>query len=137
MPTVDFAWVKAQLTESKTRAQSGNAVLALLEAWDKLDLTEAAVEDTLALFEKLARTESLVKTAEGEWVQARAGFVRKADTVQVKAGAFKGPKGVALNGRTGVVVALRYGDVVVDLTDDKGPVGKGLHFKPEDILIKR
>ena len=37
------------------------------------------------------------------------------------------------NGRRGVVVGVRYGDVIVKMTDGKEPALEGAHYPPQKL----
>lgn len=137
MPTVDFHWVRAQLAEAKAKEVAGNAAIALLQEWSAMNLPEQSKEDALLLFEKLARTITLVEPTDAVWIPGRRGAMVRAQQIRVRSDAYEGAKGVALNGREGVVVALRSGDVIINLTDKKGPIAEGIHVDPEKLLIKQ
>ena len=61
---------------------------------------------------------------------------KKGDVVRVKADGYPGTTGQAHNGRVGVVIAIRSGDIIVDITDELEPAIKGAHHLPE-VLEKR
>jgi hypothetical protein len=51
----------------------------------------------------------------------------------VRADAFEGQLGTLHNGRRGVVVGVRYGDVIIKTTDGKTPVLEGAHYPPDKL----
>jgi hypothetical protein len=58
------------------------------------------------------------------------GQIKVADVVRVKPDAFDGELGETHNGREGVIVAIRSGDVIFRSTDDKKPLLDGTHYSP-------
>lgn len=137
MPKVDIDWVKAQFTKINIHKGTGLAVIELLKTWEVLDIKKPEVVKTvLAVFSELAQGHAIVPADEFTWVQARRGDIKVRDIVRVKSDAFAGDAGHAHNGRTGVVIAIRSGDIIVDLTDEQEPEVKGAHYQP-DLLEKR
>jgi len=132
MPSVDFDWVKAQLTEAKIKRGPGDAVLKLLEAWEKVTIEDEKLqEEALRILSVVAMGHSLLAPyADEVWIEATPGQIKVADQVRVKSDAFTGDTGRTHNGRRGVVVAVRYGDIIVRSTDDKKPVLDGAHYSP-------
>jgi hypothetical protein len=65
------------------------------------------------------------------WVPVRPGDIRVAEKVRVRFDAFGGELGTIHNGRVGVVVGVRYGDVIIKTTDGKEPVLEGAHYPPD------
>jgi hypothetical protein len=140
MPEVNFEWIKQQLEEAKAKVGSGNAAMALLEAWAKIpNLSESMSKEAVALFSKLALNEALSTPQVDKnevWVQARAGQLVVGDEVRVATNAFKDATGAIHNGRRGKIIAIRYGDVIFKATDGKQPDLEGVHYSP-DRLEKR
>ena len=132
MPSVDFDWVKEQLTEAKVRRGPGDAVLKLLEAWDKLTIEDEKMqEEALRILSVVALGHSLLAPyADEVWIEATPGQIKVADQVRIKADAFTGETGRTHNGRRGVVVGVRYGDIIVRSTDNKKPLLDGAHYSP-------
>jgi ribosomal protein L21E len=86
------------------------------------------------LFSKLARYEALVPdTPDVVWVPLESGLFSVGDKVRVKSDAFKGDLGLTHNGRTGVIVGIRRGDVIVDIRDGKTPELSGFHYRPHHL----
>lgn len=134
MPQIDKQWVLEQLEAAKVKVGSGKAILKLLEAWDEIpELSDNMVEEILTVFPKLAKRHAL-KVEENEddyvWIPLQPGQVTVADVVRVKADAYSDKLGPIHNGRRGVVVAVRYGDIIVNSTDNKSPELKGVHYSP-------
>ena len=131
MPNVDFDWAKQQLTESKTKRGTGDAVLELLKAWESMSVDDEFAEDALDAFKTLALGHSLLAPYADEiWVEAVPGQLKVADRVRVKHNAFTNETGRVHNGRSGVIVAIRYGDIIVRMTDGKEPNLDGAHYSP-------
>jgi hypothetical protein len=58
------------------------------------------------------------------------------DIVRVRNDAYTGKLAPIHNGRPGVIVAIRSGDIIVNLTDMEEPEISGAHYSPE-VLEKR
>lgn len=134
MPEIDKKWIMEQLEAAKVKVGSGKAILKLLETWDTLpDLSPAMTEEVLKVFPLLAKGHAL-KVEESEddytWIDLQPGQVTVGDVVRVKADAFTDKLGPIHNGRKGTVVAVRYGDIIVNSTDGKSPELKGVHYSP-------
>lgn len=131
MSEIDYDWVKAQLTEARVRRGPGDAVLALLKAWEDIDLSDDLAKEAVTIFSKLALNHALVEDKGTEvWAPAQAGQLKVADEVRVKSDAFDGKLGKTHNGRRGKVIAIRYGDIIVNSTDNKTPNLDGAHYSP-------
>lgn len=130
MSNVDYDWVKAQLTEARIKRGPGDAVLELLKAWENIDLDESLQKEAVQIFAKVALGHVLVAKDDGPevWVPAQPGQVKVTDQVRVKADAFDGKLGKTHNGRRGVVIAIRYGDIIVNSNDNKTPKLDGAHY---------
>lgn len=123
------AWAKDQLEEyAALSASEESLVLRMLEVWwnDQLDV-HGDPWQALSVFETLARGKALEKpeqvSEDFTWVQAAPGQISKADYVRVRLDAYDGPAGLAHNGRTGRIAAIRGGDVHVMYDDSKGNLG--------------
>ena len=134
----DKDWVLQQLQSVKARKAVGDTVLKLLEVWDVAGdkMKEDAVEQTLTYFSKLAKRHVLTEDKNTKWALAGPGLINVGDEVRVKLDAFTGSTGVLHNGRIGKVVAIRYGDVIVNSSDEVAPSLSGTHFSPH-VLEKR
>ena len=132
MSSPDIDWIKSQIEAAKVRKPVGDATLKLIEMFDSFEnLTDEAKEKTIQLFSKLALRHAWVESNKNEvWVPARPGDIRVSEVVRVRSDAFTGEMGVMHNGRKGVVVGVRYGDVIVKSTDGKAPVLDGAHYSP-------
>lgn len=132
MGNLDMGWVKTQLQAAKVRKPVGDATMKLVELFDTFELTEEHQKKTIEMFSKLAQGHAFIKENKNEvWVPCRPGDIRVAEQVRVKADAFQGEAGTLHNGRRGVVVAVRYGDVIFKSTDGKEPVLDGAHYPPD------
>ena len=131
MPDVNEQWVREQFQEAKVKVAAGKAVLKLLEAWSKLELSEKQAAESVEIFSKVALSVSIVPDKPDEvWVAAQPGFIAMGEEVRVKADAFAGELATTHNGRRGKVVGVRYGDVIVRSTDNKTPFLDGAHYSP-------
>lgn len=135
MYEIDMDWVKEQLTRNKTKKYVGDAVLSLLGSWSdvKLPPKSDSSNEVLDIFYKLAKGHALIKDEKNEtWVQVFTGSIKIADVVRIKYNAFDEKSGKnELNGRRGVIVGLRSGDIIIKTNDDILPVLDGAHVKPE------
>jgi hypothetical protein len=134
MPQIDKQWVLEQLEAAKVKVGSGKAILKLLEAWGEIpELSDKMTEEVMTIFPKLALGHVL-KVEENDddytWTPLQPGQVSVADVIRVKADAFSDKLGPIHNGRRGTVVAVRYGDIIVNSTDGKSPELKGVHYSP-------
>lgn len=143
MRNTDMDWVREQLTEAKTKRAVGDAVLLLLEVWEKIKQTSVDNDkDITEKFGKLALGYALVEPTvdglEGTWVQAMPGQMKVTDVVRVKSDAFDGDLGRMHNGRVGKIVGVRYGDIIVNSIDKKQPSLDGSHYSPHmlEILVR-
>ena len=139
MPTVDFDWVKSQLSRKKPRKISGDAAITLLNVWDGLEFpNEHQEQEALELFTSLAGNKALVAESEEKWVSAQAGFMLTVgNEVRVRADAFAGEAGRLHNGRRGRIVAKRSGDIIVKLTDGLKGDGESVHYPPSALEIRQ
>jgi hypothetical protein len=134
MPEVNYEWIREQFAEAKVKIGSGNAVLKLLEVWEKQSqLSPGLAKEAVEVFAKLALNYAL-KEAQPEvdavWVPLQPGQITVGDQVRVLSDAFDDKTGVIHNGRLGKVIAVRYGDVIFNSTDGKTPELKGVHYSP-------
>lgn len=134
MPELNREWVKEQLEAAKVKIGSAKATLKLLDTWEQLPgLSPAILKEVLDIFPKLVRGEPL-KAEESDdnyhWVDLQPGNITVGDVVRVKQDAFMEKLGTIHNGRHGVVVGVRYGDVIFNDTDGKNPPLKGVHYSP-------
>lgn len=134
MPEINKDWINEQLAAAKVKVGSGKAILRLLDAWaDMPKLSDAMLDEVLTVFPKLARGYA-VKEEENEadydWRPLQPGQINVSDVVRVKSDAFRGDIGPMHNSRVGKVIAVRYGDVIINSTDGKSPELKGVHYSP-------
>jgi hypothetical protein len=132
MSEIDLNWVKEQLTQAKTKKIVGDSVLKLLDHADTLsDMSESDFTKTIQIFSRLSLGHALIKENKNEvWVPVVPGQIKVADEVRVRSDAFSGSTGTMHNGRRGRVVAVRYGDVIFNSTDNKKPLLEGAHYPP-------
>ncbi len=137
MPKIDREWVANQLKEAKVSKTVGNIVMELLEHWNNLKVEDIKNQKQIAeIFSKLSVGIPIHVSVEKEevWVQAMAGRIKVGDEVMVKEDAFEGELATIHNGRRGRVVAVRYGDIIVNSTDDIEPRLVGTHYNPMALL---
>jgi len=131
MEPINYTWVSEQLASAKVRKMVGNSVIKLLKSWEEMEVEDKFAEETLEAFKHLALGHSLVAPYKDEvWVPVIPGQIKVADKIRVKHDAFKGKAGAVHNGRRGVVVAVRYGDIIIRSNDNKEPFLDGAHYSP-------
>jgi len=132
MPEVNFNWVRQQMQDSKVKIGTGTALLSLLELWNKLNLSENQMKETIEYFSNLALGKNIYEDKKEDeiWIPAQPGQLVVGDEVRVLSDAFSDKVGVTHNGRRGVIVAIRYGDIIFKSTDNKEPYLEGVHYSP-------
>ncbi len=134
MPEVNDEWIRQQLAAAKAKVGSGTAVLRLLEVWAKeTKLSPNLAKEAVEMFSKLALSIPLVEdkeSADEVWVPAQPGQLSVGDEVRVLRDAFTDSTGSTHNGRRGKIIAIRYGDIIVNSTDGKSPELRGTHYSP-------
>jgi hypothetical protein len=135
MGDLDMNWVKSQLQAAKVRKAVGDATMQLVELFDSIEnLTPDFRKQTVDMFSKLALGHIIIKENKNEsWIPVQPGFIKVADVVRIKADAFDGELGMVHNGRRGIVVGVRYGDVIIKSTDNLQPVLDGAHYPPQKL----
>lgn len=134
MGNLDMNWVKSQLQAAKVRKPVGDATMKLIELFDSFEMTKEYKDKTIEMFSVLAKGHIVVKEKKDEkWIPVQAGDIKVTETVRVKADAFDGQLGTIHNGRRGVVVGVRYGDVIIKSTDGKDPILDGAHYPPQKL----
>ena len=130
----DMQWLRTQLQAARVRKPVGDATLKLIELFDELELAPEHQEKTVEMFSKLVLGHAHVKDKKNEvWVPVRPGDIRVSEIVRVRADAFSGELGPMHNGRQGVVVGVRYGDVIIKSNDGKMPQLDGAHYPPDKL----
>lgn len=128
---LNMDWVKKQLQAAKVRKPVGDATMKMVEFFDSLELEEDHREKAIDMFALLAKGHAFVKENTKEvWAPVRPGDIKVTDEVRVKTDAYDGELGTFHNGRRGVVVGVRYGDVIIRTTDGKQPELDGAHYSP-------
>ena len=133
MPDVNYEWVRQQLQAVQAKVGSGNAVLKLLQVWaEENKLSPKLAKEAVDMFSKLALNIPLVedKAPDEVWVPAQPGQLTVGDEVRVLSDAFTDATGATHNGRRGKIIAIRYGDIIVNSTDGKTPELNGAHYSP-------
>ena len=140
---------EAELRENRARAEeqldvygsSGGPrllILRLLEIYWRSGLDHETRSKALGAFVELANGHALPQSAHSgfDWVPAKPGQLVVRDYVRVRTDAYPGGTGVAHNGRSGPIVSIRHGDIIVRY-DDGGPVpAMGARHSPH-VLEKR
>lgn len=115
MGKVNKDWVKNQFVQLRIKTGVGKAILRMLETWDEIDLKDQDARQALQLLTKLGMNEFIVPPNVGDaWADAEPGVIKVSDIVRVKPDAYSDPDLASIhNGRKGVIVAIRSGDVLV------------------------
>ena len=131
---IDYNWVKDQFAEAKIRIGVGKAVLELLKTWEQIDMDAEKSKQVLDIFSQVGMGHSLVTiNTEEVWVEARRGDIKVGDVVRIAHDAFDSTTGYLHNGRRGIIVAVRSGDIIFNSTDDREPKLEGVHYQPEKL----
>jgi hypothetical protein len=134
---INYEWVKQQFADAKVRVGTGKAVLELLKAWEAIDLEPEQSKNVIEVFSKVGLGHSLVPpNPEERWVDTQRGQLTVGDVIRVRHDAFNDSTGYIHNGRQGIVVAIRSGDIIFKSTDEMEPNLDGTHYRPE-LLQKR
>lgn len=136
MPEVNKDWIVKQLLASDTNKKVGDSVVELLKIWIQLgEISEDEQKEIISKFSNLALKNNIVEIEEEEvWIPARPGAIKVGDIVQVKNDSYEGELGEKHNGRRCRVVAVRYGDIVVNSIDGLKPELNGTHYPPMHLL---
>lgn len=135
-------WAVAQLKAAGISQHVEDSVMVLLTVFysQEHDVTERG--QVLDLFDSLAHLHAVVVHSNGTevWAPARLGAVSVGDNVRVRRNAFNddNPQAIYHNGRRGVIIAIRRGDIYVGYRDGREPPSPdtGLRF-PAGMLEKR
>lgn len=131
---LDRDWVISQIEAARVKRPVGNATLKLVDFIDSLNISNETKRQAFELASKIALGHAIVEDNKDEvWVPVRPGDIRTAEQVRVRSDAFSGDIGVIHNGRRGVVIGVRYGDVIVKTTDGKDPYLEGAHYSPHQL----
>jgi hypothetical protein len=137
MRKINYEWVKEQFADAKIRIGTGKAVLKMLKTWEEIEMDPAQSKEVLDILAKVGLGHALIETNKDEvWVPAQRGQISVGDVVRVAHDAFNDSTGHLHNGRRGIVVAVRSGDIIFKTTDEKEPKLDGVHYSP-DKLEKR
>lgn len=128
-------WARSQMTAADYPAPIQLAVERLLDVWWTQNHTDKTRDATLTLFEKLARNQSIIAPHDVDelWAALKPGNVVVRDQVRVKADAYRDEAGRLHNGRRGVVIAIRHGDIIIKYDDGKHPPFDGVHHSPHSL----
>jgi hypothetical protein len=134
MRKINYEWVKEQFADAKIRIGTGKAVLKMLKTWEEIEMDPNQSKEVLDILSKVGLGHALIEVNKDEvWVPTQRGQIGVGDIVRVAHDAFSDSTGHIHNGRRGVVVAIRSGDVIFKSTDEKDPVLDGVHYSPEKL----
>jgi hypothetical protein len=137
MSEVNYDWVKQQFVAAKVKKGVGLAVLDMLKAWEPVDLKPEDAKQALEILSRVALGHALVTTPSTEmWLPGAPGQMKVGDIVRIKHDAFNGPAGAGLNGRIGIIAAIRSGDIIFNSTDGQSPKIDGAHYRPQQLDIR-
>lgn len=133
---LDKKWLNNQFKLDKTDPDVVRRIMALLEASEEPTHLDDKLDEVLEKFSKLARGQMIADPEpEAKWLSGAVQTPGVGQTVRVPPDKFTGQRGQALNGRVGKVVAVRYGDVIFNTTDDLEYI-EGLRLRPHELEIK-
>jgi len=134
MRKINYDWVKEQFAMSKTRIGVGKAVLKMLKTWEEIDLPPEQSKQVLDILSQVGLGHAMVPLPTEEfWVDAQRGQLVVGDIVRVRHDAFNGELGYIHNGRRGIIVAIRSGDIIFNSSDDQNPKIDGAHYDPNKL----
>jgi hypothetical protein len=134
MRKINYEWVKEQFAHAKVRVGTGKAVLKMLKTWEEIEMDQAQSKETLDILAKVGLGHALIEINKDEvWAPAQRGQIKVGDIVRVAHDAFSDSTGHIHNGRLGIVVAVRSGDIIFKSTDLKEPFLDGVHYSPEKL----
>ena len=134
MSEVNYDWVKQQFVAAKVKKGVGLAVLDMLKAWEPVDLKPEDAKQALEILARVALGHALVTTPSTEmWLPGAPGQMKVGDVVRIRHDAFNGPAGAGLNGRVGIIAAIRSGDIIFNSTDGQSPKIEGAHYRPQQL----
>lgn len=137
MSKIDYKWVRAQFEKAHVKIGPGETVLALLKEWEKHDLDSTQLQqEAVDIFSQVALGHALVPDVDEVWVEVIPGALVVGNEVRVKADAYAGELGRLHNGRRGKVVAIRFGDVIFNSTDDMEPKLESVHYSPYNLELR-
>ena len=116
-------WELNQIDKSELSDKEKQSIKKLLSSFWALPLEDSERTNVTSAFESLVNGKAIVvETQEPQyhWEPARPGALVVRDWVRVKSDAYKGDAGLLHNGREGVIVAMRYGDIHVRYDDKHG-----------------
>lgn len=116
-------WELDQIENSKLGDKEKQSVKKLLSALWSLNLDDSERKNVSSAFDSLVNGRAIVvdePETQYRWESARPGALVVRDWVRVKSDAYKGEAGLIHNGRQGVIVAMRYGDIHVRYDDERG-----------------
>lgn len=137
-------WALDQLEDNGTYNRTEHdLIMGLLEVWWGADVAPCSGDVWRALdaFESLARGKA-IPTPEQEdirfqWVPVKPGQIKVRDYVRVKLDAYPGSAGIAHNGRSGPVVAIRSGDIQVRYEDRETTPPSGLPARHSPHVLEK
>jgi hypothetical protein len=131
---LDRDWIVSQIEAARVKKPVGNATLKIVEFVDSLNISNDTKSQAFELASKIALGHAILEEVEDEvWIPVRPGDIRTAEQIRVRADAFSGDVGAIHNGRRGVVIGVRYGDVIIKTTDGKDPYLEGAHYSPHHL----
>jgi hypothetical protein len=124
-PDQQVAWAMQQLEDAGVSDEVKNHIIPLLTVFYSQQHSIEVRSQVLDLFDSLAHLHAIRVRADGPevWVPARAGQIGVNDQVRIKRDAMdaSNPMAIYYNGRRGVIVAIRRGDIYVSYRDGKEP----------------
>lgn len=131
---LDYVWVHDQLEKMQASESVKSAVKSLADSMNALGLATQDAVKSLEVLAELAKGHSLLpEETEEAWMDVIPGLVHTGDVVRVKKDAFIGDMAQKHNGRVGMVLFVRSGDISVRMTDGLSPNLDGARYRAEHL----
>lgn len=136
-------WELDQIEKSKLSDKEKQSVKKMLSTLWSLGLSDTEAHTVSTVVDSLVNGRAIFieePQTDYRWEPARPGALVVRDWVRVKSDAYKGEAGLIHNGRQGVIVAMRYGDIHVRYDDDRGtshPIKHSPHALEKRYILRR
>lgn len=126
------SWVRQQMRDANVRPLVQAYVEELFNIYERWEYPKSEKDAAFEVFDKLRRDIALDKPRQVPevWQAGRPGRFALRDEVRVRADAYLGEVGEIHNGRRGVIIAIRHGDILVKYEDGREPEIKDARHSP-------
>lgn len=131
---LDYVWVHDQLEKMNASEKAKEAVKAMADALNEVGVAARDATTAANALAELVKGHSLLpEETEEAWMPVIPGLVHSGDVVRVRHDAFEGDMAKKHNGRVGVVLFVRSGDISVRMTDGLSPNLDGARYRAEHL----